>query len=298
MIELTTPSQLQEAYQWTNHNLPKSSILHLWFKTQLEHPAAAKFYCYADCWPSPNVLAGVTYAESYGLPNQPGICMFANLPLDRAETVENFLICLCEKQEISKYGGVQFHAINHEWQRVIHKVMVDHFKLDEFQGVWRTRMYYVKENDKEKLLEKTIQAPSGFEFDTLRLDEVDFVNQAWPHNFPGSEKIIEKRIRYFPNLCLREKGPNGKIACFEQTGELFAMITNLYTCPKFRRRGLAKIVEEKLAQKMAQMGYVVVKTVLYGNEAAEKLTEQCPWWTYVADVSWLAFTGRVGENSG
>lgn len=289
MIELTSAAQLEEAKQWAYENLPKSVLIYLWLKLKLEHSMQENSTCYVDQFPNPNVIASVNYIGAYGLRSFPEFHMFTNLPLDKEDVVESFLIDFCNATGASSLGGIEGQAIDNDWCPVIMKAIGDRLKLNVSVGIWDNRMYYLPKSECDKLQNENIEAPENYEFDTLKLEEAEFVNSVWPHRIHGSDKLIQRRIRLLPTTCLREKGPEKRLASFELMHDIIGIMNHLYTVPEFRRRGLAMLVEKKQCQKMVQNGYIPVKTVICGNVDGEKITEACPWWEFVGNVSWVRF---------
>lgn len=81
-------------------------------------------------------------------------------------------------------------------------------------------------------------APQGYYFDKLRDDEAELIDNAYKYKDSYSLECIRRRIKYFPNVCLRS-GDNGELASFEILEDDLGFMNHLYTFPKFRRQGLA-----------------------------------------------------------
>lgn len=288
MIELNTVEQLEEAKQWAYKNLPMSSIIYLWLQLKTRHFMNESSTCFVDQIPNPTVIASVNYFKKFGMENYPFVHFYTSLS-STEEDVEKFLMDICQVIGAEKIGGLMAYATNYDWCPTVRKVIADRLRLNASVKVWEDKLYYMPKEEMDKILMEDIDAPQGYIFDTLKPEEAGFVDSVYPDRSEGTEKSMENRIRILPSTCLRENDPKRQLVSFELMHDMTGYMHHLYTVPEFRRKGLAKIVERKQAQKMMQHGYTPVKMISPGNEEGEKMTEACHWWKYLGKTPWMRF---------
>lgn len=218
MKVLANREELEEALRWAEIHLPKSAFVWHWLKINLVRPGgkgtseAAK--CYADRWPKPNILVGIDLVDSYYLSDYVMLSMFTNLSIDEASKVENILLEVCHAVGIKRIGGLQPQGISDEWIPAFRKVFAHELGLNASVSVWPCRAFYMPDEKRNQLGRLSIEAPRGFEFQRLTLDDCEFVDAVWPHRYVGSVKMFERRIGDFPSIGLREAWRR------EKTGQL------------------------------------------------------------------------------
>ncbi|KAH7693349.1 FR47-like, partial [Aphelenchoides avenae] len=110
--------------------------------------------------------------------------------------------------------------------------------------------YYASDDATERLKRETVTLPEGFEFFTLDAQHAKEAAKVMPHADEGEVDIIRLQLSTLPGVgihCVE----TGELAAFEYTNG-FGFITNLYTVPKFRHRGLGTAVERRMSQRVAQ----------------------------------------------
>jgi len=284
-MKLLAHEELEEAKRWIDMKLPKSACMSIWFSVRknldsrgVETPENDA--CYVDRWPNPRVMAGVDQSSFL-------CCIFADVQSEQSEIVEQFLIDLADAIGATRLGSVDLYSLD-DLKSAFERVFVNRFHF-QTKPMPSLRGYWMTQEACDRLRNRSIEAPAGFEFDSLKLDDAEYVDETWPHRFPGSLKFVQDRIRYFPSVCLRESSGEKRLASFEIVHSTGTM-THLYTAQEFRRRGLATLVELKLAQLFIERNHIPVKMVVPGNIEGEKVTEVSPWWNYICDLSWLNFT--------
>ncbi|KAH7687819.1 FR47-like, partial [Aphelenchoides avenae] len=88
------------------------------------------------------------------------------------------------------------------------------------------------------------------------------------------------RLSKLPGVGVRFK-ETGELAAFEYT-DGFGFLSNLYTVPKFRHRGIGTVLERRLSQRIAlELGLCPAKNVFVKRPRAVKMSEENPLWTTV-----------------
>jgi len=286
-MKLLTCEEFKEAKRWIDTKLPRSIFpsIYLSVRVNLDPPGVGtseNTECYVDRWPNPRVMAGVIREDRL-----PMCWIFADVPSEQSEIIEQFLIDLADAIGVAKIGGVNLHAAD-DLTSSFERVFVNrfHFQGKSFADV---KAYWMTQEACDRLRKQLIEAPPGFEFDSLKLDDAEYVDETWPHRHPGSLKFVQDRIRHFPSVCLRESSGERRLASFEMVHAI-GIMNHLYTAPEFRRRGLGTLVELKLAQLLIERNHIPVKMVAPGNIEGEKITQASPWWTSMGAMNWMNFT--------
>lgn len=288
------PNELPQLFLWLQSHQPKSAVISQWMKVNLDRPGGCgtseKVECYVDEWPHPHIAAGVDRIRSYGVEDYPKFCVFTDYIEGELKKVEMFLMELNEVLGIKNVGGCEAKGVSMDLEPVLRKAYADILGLNASICSWPCRGYLIPEEERRRLRDQDIEAPSGFEFGTLELKEAPYVDATWPLRVEGSSlPMIRRQIRDFPNVCLREANGERRLACFELIEAEIGLMSHLYTVPEFRRRGLARVVELKLAQLLIKEGIAPVKVVVHGNGAGEEITKGCPMWKYFGDVIWIRY---------
>jgi len=237
--------------------------------------------CYVDRWPNPNVIVAMELDNA-----GPMCCVFADVKSEQSEIIEQFLIDFADAIGLKKHNSVDMYSLDGS-KLAPERIFVNRFGFqDKFKP--SLKIYRLNQDDCDQLRNRLLKAPAGFEFDSLKLDDAKFVNETWHGRFPGSLKFVQDRIRHFPSVCLRESSGERRLASFEIVHPV-GMMNHLYTVPEFRRRGLATLVELKLAQLLIERNHIPVKVLMPGNIEGEKITQASPWWSYMGDLNWWNF---------
>lgn len=198
---------------------------------------------------------------------------FIDKTVDRpsmTKMVRNLRQYLCLNENL----GFSFECTSTLWQESV-KETFDDMKTMEYFIV---HPFWIPFEKHSKLKNEDFLAPAGYEFDSLKINEAELVNSLWRWKFENSVDVIRKRIESFPNVCLREIG-TGRLACFELTCSENGYMTHLFTMAEHRRKGLATLVELKLAQKLLAFGICPYKGVAGENQAGLNISDKSPWWS-------------------
>ncbi|TKR58636.1 hypothetical protein L596_030055 [Steinernema carpocapsae] len=136
-------------------------------------------------------------------------------------------------------------------------------------------LFYMDENQSDRLLKEELVAPEGFSF--VDLDpkrDAEIVSNAVQENVDQTKE----RLRKMPSVGVRCK-ESGQIVAFELCSGI-GLITHHFTFPEFRRQGLGRLVELRLCQKVIQkLGIVPVKQVSRKSPEVINMSKRSLFWT-------------------
>ncbi|XP_055920168.1 uncharacterized protein LOC129951846 [Eupeodes corollae] len=123
----------------------------------------------------------------------------------------------------------------------------------------------------EKALEFNLDPPQGITLSGVRIEDVDLINYHWPHNFPGSEKFVDRLVRLSQN-----------IGAYDENGNLVAWclvlplggLGLLQVLDSHKRKGLGSLVVKAMAKMNAEKGLETMAPVLDGNIASQTMFER------------------------
>lgn len=279
-MELIPPEEYKTILNYTENNLPDGILVHLWLKLQVEKFAPSTFetFCFIDVWPIPNIICiADKIPEYHGLKNFPVVGLWVNNTYanDQVDFIMKFLHEVDKKLGIlNSNSGALFCGIpdyqTHLVEKFIGNDKTKYIKFPNYQ-------FWIPSEKRKQLLETEVKPPDGYYFDVLKLEEAKFVDDTWPHQFPGSLARMEHRIKYLPNVALRVN-ETGELAAFEVMHDEHGFMNHLYTINGHRRKGLATKVEEKLAQLLIQRNIVPFKYVVASNTGGKAMTDVNPLW--------------------
>ncbi|KAI6181708.1 hypothetical protein M3Y98_00858100 [Aphelenchoides besseyi] len=111
----------------------------------------------------------------------------------------------------------------------------------------RALMFYANKEQRQKLKSTELQLPDGFEFIELPVDAAKAIcEEVIALKLKNQERLIASKIEHYPAIGIRHTA-SGELATYA-TNDGTGLISNVYTRPKFRRLGFAKLIEQKLAQ--------------------------------------------------
>ncbi|KAK5965841.1 FR47 domain-containing protein [Trichostrongylus colubriformis] len=93
----------------------------------------------------------------------------------------------------------------------------------------------------------------------------------------GEEEETRFKLKAFPSSCVRYEGKPVAFEMVSQAGQL----TALYVQEQHRGKGLGRIVELDLCQKVIRFGLYVIKCVELFNTSLLSSTSRLPYWTKV-----------------
>ncbi|KFB42260.1 hypothetical protein ZHAS_00009939 [Anopheles sinensis] len=132
-----------------------------------------------------------------------------------------------------------------------------------------TYIYYLPHEDASKL---EVDVPDGFKFGPLKPDDAIFINDEWPHKYPGSELFIERLITRNLNLALFDGDGNLMAWCMRVQNGAMAMLGVAQT-----RRGYGSMMALGFARKLGELGLNVYASVIHTNEPSRKMFDKlCP----------------------
>ncbi|WKX91156.1 hypothetical protein Q1695_009749 [Nippostrongylus brasiliensis] len=117
--------------------------------------------------------------------------------------------------------------------------------------------------------------PEGYYIGSLHPEESKFITSYWKHAKEGDDEETRAKLTVFPSSCIRFDGQPVAFEMISQSGQL----THLYVLKKHRRKGLGKIVELDLCQKMIRRGMKVIKCVELSNAPLLESTCRMSCWS-------------------
>ena len=112
--------------------------------------------------------------------------------------------------------------------------------------------------------------PEGFYISSLHESDADKVDDSWVYSDKESKAFIKWLIRNYASIAIRTADSCLVAHMLERETSFLGL---LYVDPKYRRKGLGKLVVSELAHKIKKSRETVY--VHTGNEASQKLHTIC-----------------------
>uniref|UniRef100_A0A914W236 Glycine N-acyltransferase-like protein n=1 Tax=Plectus sambesii TaxID=2011161 RepID=A0A914W236_9BILA len=147
--------------------------------------------------------------------------------------------------------------------------------------------FFVPQEKWNNLLQLDIRPPEGYYFDTLTEADIPAVSETWRFRRGDDNIQMKFKFGYLPTVCLRCQSDHS-LAAFEML-DVSGFMTHLFTFPQHRKKGLAKIVELKLAQKLIANNVTPFKSVVYDNEPGLAISHKSQWFQPMEKRKWHNF---------
>ncbi|XP_014294524.1 uncharacterized protein [Halyomorpha halys] len=127
----------------------------------------------------------------------------------------------------------------------------------------------------------TVNLPEGVEIRKLNREHAELVNKEWPHNYPGSQAMIERQLEFNFGLGVFR----GDHLLSWAVHFFYGGVGAVQTLKSEGRKGYAKAVVQAISKKLGEMEIDVHLNVVVGNEPAEaffkalgfEIAYNCEW---------------------
>uniref|UniRef100_A0A914VX40 Glycine N-acyltransferase-like protein n=1 Tax=Plectus sambesii TaxID=2011161 RepID=A0A914VX40_9BILA len=135
--------------------------------------------------------------------------------------------------------------------------------------------FYMPSEKHQDVARLQLQLANGFRFfDLLPEHDASVISGTWPCAKEEDILNTQSKITYLPSVGVRFEDNLAAFEILYQTG----ILNHLYTLPEYRGKGLAKVVELKLCQKLIDIGICPFKCVAVGNSVAMPMADNSPYW--------------------
>uniref|UniRef100_A0AC35TQK9 Glycine N-acyltransferase-like protein n=1 Tax=Rhabditophanes sp. KR3021 TaxID=114890 RepID=A0AC35TQK9_9BILA len=137
-------------------------------------------------------------------------------------------------------------------------------------------LYYMNKEQTEMAKQFKFNLPYGYSFcEDVTTQEAVLINSKWKNSGPGDERQTAAKIKYMPYGCVKYKEDPVSWVLNDPAGTL----TNLYTEPDRRRKGLGLAVEMKAANKIIALNRVPFKLIEQSNKSFLNSTDKGKYWS-------------------
>lgn len=119
--------------------------------------------------------------------------------------------------------------------------------------------------DMKKALEFNTDPPDGLTLAPLRMENVDLINNSWPHRHPNSELFVGRLVRYGQNVGAFDEEENLVAWCLTLPLGSLGLLQVLET---HKRKGLGSLMVRAMAKQYAEKGMETMAPVVESNVAS------------------------------
>ncbi len=247
--------------------IPRSLHAYNWCKFVSNNfiPASFRPRCVVDSWPNVSLI----FCSHFEPPTTREWLSITCFETDKfpEDKVVNFLhsvdkiLGLHEKKcrihvlkNTSICAGLLHHFTGTGTDRYLNGKMENQFGLE---------LWWTPPENYPEIISLAPKSPADLYLSSVRVSEAAFVNSTWPHHFPGSEVLFEKRIRYLPSKCFRKKSDDSLVS-FNLT-HFLGFSHHRYTVPERRGEHLMPDLAVYLWQDYIALGMVPFGLVVPEN---------------------------------
>ncbi|KAF8365740.1 hypothetical protein PRIPAC_83569 [Pristionchus pacificus] len=137
--------------------------------------------------------------------------------------------------------------------------------------------FYMNEEQRQQLRKMTITAPAGYYISDIDAGtEYDEIHDAWAYGKQMDRELTRQQLLHLPSSCIRAE--DGSLVSWELSHH-FMKMSNHFTYPSHRGKGLGVLTELLIAQRYVESGYRPFKGVSDANEGVIRGTKASPHWS-------------------
>ncbi|XP_055838916.1 uncharacterized protein LOC129906945 [Episyrphus balteatus] len=199
---------------------------------------------------------------------------------DSQERLLAALRCLDKKEDYILYGF-------HERLKKTIEAYVKDFEIDKAP---RTLWHHV---ELKQALAFNTDPPEGITLSPIRTEDIETVNNLWPHHHPGSELFVGRLIRLGQSVGAYDN--DGNLVSWCLTLPLGALGL-LQVQESHRRKGFGSLMVKAMAKMNAEKGIETLAPIIEENTASRAMFKNLGF-VEINEIFWYGKTSNIIRNS-